>query len=300
MTSFHKPGRAFRITLMLTLFAGVLIVTGLTLANEAAAAPAWKPKASERLIKLPGNYLEKALDHDFARSELAEALTGVEGQIGLKTETLGDLQAAVGQAEDEVETELRHQFLVEKKAYIEMMGERLSLRRKHVETKKRVYQKLLKKLAREKAGNSSARAELVEKQTAAYGRFERTLASVDMKLFASDAAPRSRYAEEYAKNMSAIEQLVVAIKDHPMAQGPELDGRAVTKEEFLRQLVQSTETELAIMTQEETILGYMAKLVALDAMALSDEVLAADDDDDDFEDEDDMALTSAVDFFTSN
>ena len=37
-----------------------------------------------------------------------------------------------------------------------------------------------------------------------------------------------------------------------------------------------TESELAILQQEETILGYMAKLVALDAMALSEEGLNAE------------------------
>ena len=33
---------------------------------------------------------------------------------------------------------------------------------------------------------------------------------------------------------------------------------------------QLTESELAILDQEENILGYMAKLIALDAMALSE------------------------------
>ena len=103
--------------------------------------------------------------------------------------------------------------------------------------------------------------------------------------------------KEVLERMAAIEKLVQAIKSHPMAQGPEIDGREVTKEEFLRQLIQQTDTELAIMDQEENILGYMAKLVALDAMALSEEVLAAEADEYGVE-EDEMTLTSAVDFFT--
>jgi len=293
----YRPGRAFRIALLTTLLAGAVAVAGLSLANEAVASPSWSPQASERLIKLPGNYLDKALDQDFARSELASALTDVEGQIGLKTRTLSDLQGAVGQADGEVQTELRHQFLVEKKTYIEMVGQRLDLRRKQVETKKKVLQKLLRKVNRDKSAMTPARAELVERQADAYQRFERTLTSVDMKLFASDTMPQSRYAQEYAGNMAAIERLVAAIESHPMAQGPEIDGRAVTKEEFLRQLIQQTDSELAIMDQEESILGYMAKLVALDAMALSEEVLAAEADEYGVEEEE-MTLTSAVDFFT--
>jgi hypothetical protein len=51
---------------------------------------------------------------------------------------------------------------------------------------------------------------------------------------------------------------------------PEIDGRVVGKADFLRQLVAGAESELAILNQEESILGYMAKLVALDAMALSE------------------------------
>jgi len=288
----YRPGRAFRIALLTTLLAGAVAVAGLSLAS-----PSWNPQASERLIKLPGNDLDKALDQDFARSELASALTDVEGQIGLKTRTLSDLQGAVGQADGEVHTELRHQFLVEKKTYIEMVGQRLDLRRKQVETKKKVLHKLLRKVNRDKSAMTPARAELVEREADAYQRFERTLTSVDMKLFASDTMPQSRYAQEYAGNMAAIERLVAAIESHPMAQGPEIDGRAVTKEEFLRQLIQQTDSELAIMDQEESILGYMAKLVALDAMALSEEVLAAEADEYGVEEEE-MTLTSAVDFFT--
>jgi len=237
----YRPGRAFRIALLTTLLAGAVAVAGLSLANEAVASPSWNPQASERLIKLPGNDLDKALDQDFARSELASALTDVEGQIGLKTRTLSDLQGAVGQADGEVQTELRHQFLVEK-TYIEMVGQRLDLRRKQVETKKKVLHKLLRKVNRDKSAMTPARAELVEREADAYQRFERTLTSVDMKLFASDTMPQSRYAQEYAGNMAAIERLVAAIDSHPMAQGPEIDGRAVTKEEFLRQLIQQTDS----------------------------------------------------------
>ena len=53
-----------------------------------------------------------------------------------------------------------------------------------------------------------------------------------------------------------------------------VNGQAVTKQEFLRQAVADTQAELAIVDQEETILGYMAKLIALDALALTEAVAA--------------------------
>jgi hypothetical protein len=42
------------------------------------------------------------------------------------------------------------------------------------------------------------------------------------------------------------------------------------------------EVQLALADQDDTILGYMAKLVALDAMALSEETMDADDADSPF------------------
>jgi hypothetical protein len=54
------------------------------------------------------------------------------------------------------------------------------------------------------------------------------------------------------------------------------DGEKQTKEEYLRQMVADAESELALIEQENAILGYMAKLVALDAMDLSEEAMDAD------------------------
>ena len=38
--------------------------------------------------------------------------------------------------------------------------------------------------------------------------------------------------------------------------------------------IAKAEADVALLDQEETVLGYMAKLIALDAMALSDAVVA--------------------------
>ena len=61
-----------------------------------------------------------------------------------------------------------------------------------------------------------------------------------------------------------------------MTRAVQLDGRQLNKQEYIQQLLSDTQSEIAILEQEETILGYMAKLVALDALTLSEEALDAE------------------------
>lgn len=242
------------------------------------AAPAtdgdgsWHPTASERLIKLPAQYLKKAIDRDFSSSGLASALLDVDDRISLKRQTLADLQAAIERAEGDIRTELRHQFLAEKKAYIELAAEQQTLRRRQARTKIQLYEKLLGRMKREQGALTPQRAALIEKQDAARQRFEASRAQVDTKLFQSSLTAESKYAREYANNVQAIETLVQAINAHPMNAAAELDGQAITKEAYVRHLIAETEADLAIVDQESQILGFMAKLVSLDALALSEDI----------------------------
>jgi len=279
---------------------GFLLVLFLA-ASAFAATPSWQPTASERLVKLPSSYLKKAVDRDFADSELANALTDVNGRIKLKGQTLTDLQAAIAKADGDVRTELRHQFLAEKQEFIKMMGEQQEFRRKQVQTKVKLYEQLLARLERREAGMTPEKAELIKRQEAAHQRFENSVSQVDMALFGSPEVSESKYAREYAKNMSAIEAMVQAIKEHPMTAQAEVDGKAVTKQDYVRQLIADNQAEVAILDQEGTILGYMAKLVALDAMALSEEVASQQGDDDSgvTDEKGDVSLSSSVDFFIS-
>lgn len=264
-----------------------------------AGTPSWQPDASERLVKLPSSYLKKAIDRDFAGSELAGALNDTDSRVKLKGQTLSDLQGAIDKADGDVKTELRHQFLAEKQEFIRLMGEQQELRRKQVETKTKLYDRLLAKLERRDAGMSPEKAELIKRQEAAHQRFETSVASVDMTLFGSSTAGESRYSREYSKNMAAIESLVQAIKEHPMAAQSEIDGKAISKQDYLRQLMAENQADGAILDQEETILGYMAKLVALDAMALSEDVAGGDGGDGVTSDDGQVSLSSSVDFFIS-
>ena len=76
--------------------------------------------------------------------------------------------------------------------------------------------------------------------------------------------------------------------------------RPATKKEYLRHLISETEAELQVLERENAILGYMAKLVALDAMALSELLAAPADVADSTAAGSGTDLTAAVDFFIAN
>lgn len=258
-------------TLSVAFVCGVVLISG---TNVAFGAPNWTPQSSERLVKLPPSYLKKSIDHDFANSALGSAIQEKEENISLKGNTLGDLQQAIETSDGEVRGELRHQFLSEKRNYLSMMSERNDLRRKHLLTKRRLFDDMLERLSREEGAMTPEREELLELQRAASARFESSMGKVDQRLFEAPELEESKYSKQYAQNKSAIDQLVARIDAHKMSQTPVSDnGVPMTREEHVRRMISDVQTELAVLDQEETILGYMAKLVALDAMALAEEGL---------------------------
>ena len=261
----------------LTRLAPMFLVGTMTVSVPSWAAvenDGWNPVVSERLIKLPANYLKKAVDHDFSKSALAAAIADNRELTKLKTLTLRDLQSAIEGAEGELRIELRHQFLAEKRAYLKLVARTQDLRRRQADTKIKLYGRMLDKLGAKTATMTPQRAALVEKQKAAQKRFQSSIGAVDMKLFGNAAMTQSKYSQEYAKNVASIERLVAAIESHPMNRRAEIDGQAVSKQDYLRQIITKAEADVALLDQEETVLGYMAKLIALDAMALSDAVVA--------------------------
>jgi hypothetical protein len=240
------------------------------------AAPDWHPESSERLVKLPANYLRKSLDRDFAESALGTALQGANSELNNKAKSLADLQAAINRADGDLKIELRHQFLQEKRSYVELMSQRNDLQRKHVRIQTRLLEDMLDRMRPMNGSMSPVREELIKKQEAARSRFESSLANVDMALFNDSAMKESKYSAKYSENSAAIEQLVARIQSHNMNEQPMMDGETMTKEDYVRQMLADANAEAALVDQEGTILGYMAKLVALDAMQLAEEALNPD------------------------
>ena len=286
----------------LKLLAGSALVGVVLAATPVAAAnpgtPTWQPKVSERLVKLPPAYMKKSLDRDFARSALGQAVQDFEREIALKTQTLADLQRATEQADGDVLIELKHQFLAEKRGYLDLMQQKQDMQRKQVATRHRVLEKLLAKLNRKSGGLNPARQKLVDQQSAARQRFNASASKVDMNLFAEQDLPESKYSREYGKNLQAIQSLVAAIKSHPMNSQGALDGDDISKPEYVRRMVADAEAELALIDQESQILGFMAKIVALDAMVLSEEIADSDYADSDVTEPND--ITNVVNLFVNN
>lgn len=257
-----------------SLLAATAVAICLTAASAPASAnaPSWNPSASERLVKLPSSYLKKAIDRDFAGSELAGAINDLNNQVALKKQSIRDLAEAAEMAEGDVRIELRHQHLAEKQAFIRMMGERQDLQRSQAQTRLKLYQNLLRKLERENRGLTPEKQELAQRQEDARARFAGVADKVDLELFGDPGVKQSKYSVDYAKNYAAIQELAAAINSHPMNERPEIDGEPVSKQDYLRRLIEDSEADLALMDQQEEILGYMAKLVALDALALAEDV----------------------------
>ena len=274
--------KSLRLLLATTALAGWLAVGEIypVMAGEpdvlVASIPTWSPQSSERLVRLPPSYLKKSLDRDFAESPLGAALNEAEAKIGHKGNTLADLQASIEQSEGELRLELRHQFLAEKRAYLDLMANQIDLHRQQAKTRLKLFERMLDDLARKKGPDTPSTRELVAKQTLARNRLQSSLAKVDLKAFEIAAIPESRYAVNYGQNVQAIEQLLSRINTHGMNQSLTAEGIEMTKEEFIRHMAVDAEAELALADQDDTILGYMGKLVALDAMSLSEEAMDAE------------------------
>jgi hypothetical protein len=247
-------------------------------ASTAAAREnvSWSPRVTERLVKLPGNFVKKAVENDFARSGLAEELANVADQMNIKRETLIELKEAIESAEGELRLELEHQLVSEKRSFINLMRDHQKIRRKKTETKIRLYSGLLKKLKNTENSATPGASALMQRQKAAKQRFEKTLSEVDKKIISSSSPVGSRYAQEYEKNLAAIGRLSEAFKTHPMNRSPEILGNPVSSSEYLRQLLSENQGEIALLNQEAKILSFMAKLVSLDALSIADRAMEND------------------------
>jgi len=290
-----QPGRRLKTAAAVIVFAPLWLQGAVGLA---AQDPDWAPQSSERLVKLPATYLKKAIDKDFANSSLASALAESEQNVKLKTQTLQDLQGAIDRADGELRVELQHQFLAEKQDFLKQMARNRELRRKRAETKIRIYERLLGRLKQSSGAMGAQQVALVQKQERARQRFESSLSKVDAKLFQSALAAESRYARDYAKNVAAVERLVRAINAHPMNEQSKIDGTVVTKEDFIRKLIADNQADLSILDQEQSLLAFMAKLVSLDALALSEQIEPSTGDDQGGETQK-AGLSDAVDYFVS-
>ena len=270
--SSHKTVNKVSALFIFLLFATALIAKGVE-ASQINVIPEWRPQSSEKLVKLPSTYLKKSIDSDFAESQLGKAIESNKAEGKLKVRSLSDLKDAVNQSEGGLKTELRHQLLAEKQAYIKIISRKNKLRWKQLMTKQRLFERMLKKIAERSDSMTSSKRILIENQGDANKRFEATVSKVDLQLFETNAIPESTYSRKYSANMAVINRLLSKVSNHRMNKAIKVNGRSLSKQEYIQQLLTDTQSEISILEQEETILAYMAKLVALDSLTLSEEAL---------------------------
>ena len=250
----------------------MLAATSLTSLPVLASETGWTPTISEKILILPPKHLETAIEQDFDRSPLASELGSIEQTINSQISFLSQLQSDLALYEGQQQLEARHQLISGKRDYIQLMGEQIQLKKKRLEVKLGIYDRLLRKSKQSSFENSQS-AQFDELHSAVADRAAEVDSSLRDDLFTSTMMPETKFAQAYAENQSAISQLVEAIESHPSNRiGQSLDGEPVSREEELRLSMQDIESELAILSMEEDVLGHMAKLVSLDAQAFADDL----------------------------
>lgn len=259
----------------------ILLAVAIAGFGQGALASDWQPIASERLIKLPAAVIAKALEQDFRESELAQELDGTDTSIGNIKSTLDTLTSSLAEAEGEARTGLQFEVLQTKSSYLDEMESYQQYRRQFVTTKLETYQKVLEEIQKQaRLQNDPDVKALTQSQLASRQRLEANKALVTDDLFPAAMSETSRYSAEYDANMGKIKQLQAAIRQHDANRAAMVDGESVSRETFVRHLLAEAETDLALLDQEDEMLDYMARLVALDAQALQIQVAYGPETDD--------------------
>ncbi|WP_158966439.1 hypothetical protein [Paraglaciecola sp. L3A3] len=238
----------------------------------------WDPVASDKLIKLPANIIEKRIQQDFAASPMALHLVDLEQQMQGKLSQLKSLQALMKDSEGEALVDQRFQLVQEKSAYLDLMQEAQTLRQDALTKKQELYESVLGKLRNKNGRISQGEVfQLKQKQAEARERMQNVMAQVDSSLMHTGLDQRSPYANEFAVNLAKVESLKNAISQHKANASPTLGDVEVTSEEYVRQLLMDASTQQSLLDQESLMFSYMAKLVALDAQALEYEISYGDE-----------------------
>jgi hypothetical protein len=244
----------------------VLLASFISTAN---ATQDWQPVASETLIKLPANLIEKRIQQDFEMSPLANQLLSLESSIAQKGDKIKALQSLLADAAETELIEERVSLVQIKSSYLDDMQLSQSLRQDALNKKQYLYEDVLRKLFHQQ--NSSANLDMQKlraKQEEAKKRMDRVIAQVDATLLSDHLDKKSPYADEFAMNLGKIEQLKQAISQHQSSLAPMIDGVEVSAQEYVRQLLMQAASDQSLLDQEALMISYMAKLVSLDAQSI--------------------------------
>lgn len=238
----------------------------------------WKPVASDKLIKLPANIIEKRIQKDFKASAMATRMTELDVEMQENVAVIKSIIQVMPELEGEVAQNQRFELLQYKSEYLDSLQESHHLHQSALEKKQTLYKNVLDKLRLQSGKMSNNESyQIQQAQIAARQRMEKVIEQVDQSLMHLGVEKASPYTNEYSKNLNQIQNLKMAINRHQANQSPKMNGVDITSEEYLRQLLMSVSTEQSLLDQEALMLSYMAKLVALDAQALEYEVAYGDE-----------------------
>lgn len=241
----------------------------LLLAQAQVQASDWSPTVTDTLMALPANIMQKRIEQDFAASPLAQRLSALDNDMTEKSGEITTLKQSLANAQGADATDTAIALVQQKSAFLDVMQESHQLRGEALLKKQRLYQDILTHYQHQQQRLSSPDNRLlVEQRQQALARMERAMSHVDQQQLHMPLPASSPYADEYANNLAQITQLKEAIARHRLNVGLMLDGEDVSAEEYLRQLLMALSMEQSLLDQESLMLGYMARLVALDAQAL--------------------------------
>jgi hypothetical protein len=232
----------------------------------------WRPQLSEKILLLPPKHMNDAIEQDFSKSGLAQNMTSVEGQLSDQVSAINQLKQNLSRYDEQEQIEARHQIIVGKKTYIELLGQQIDLKRERLHTKLGLLKRLDRNLSRDTAQQKVA-SDVAQLQADAKSRIEGISSKLREQIALEPLTKETNFSKAFEKNMAAISALKDAIASHRMQSRLGLDSGA-TKSDVLRQLMLDTEADLALIGIETELLGHMAHLLSLDAMALAEDVAA--------------------------
>ncbi len=232
----------------------------------------WRPQLSEKILLLPPKHMNDAIEQDFSKSGLAQNMTSVETQLSDQVSAIDQLKQNLSRYDEQEQIEARHQIIVGKKTYIELLGQQIDLKRERLHTKLGLLKRLDRNLSRDTAQQKAA-SDVTQLQADAKSRIEGISSKLREQIALGPLTKETNFSKAFDKNMAAISALKDAIANHRMQSRLGLDSGA-TKADMLRQLMLDTEADLALIEIETELLGHMAHLLSLDAMALAEDVAA--------------------------
>ena len=232
----------------------------------------WRPQLSEKILLLPPKHMNDAIEQDFSKSGLAQNMTSVETQLSDQVSAIDQLKQNLSRYDEQEQIEARHQIIVGKKTYIELLGQQIDLKRERLHTKLGLLKRLDRNLSRD-AAQQKAASDVAQLQADAKSRIEGISSKLREQIALEPLTKETNFSKAFDKNMAAISALKDAIANHRMQSRLGLDSGA-TKADMLRQLMLDTEADLALIEIETELLGHMAHLLSLDAMALAEDVAA--------------------------